>query len=123
MPITRERAYELVEEIPLAALIVCDAGGYYWARFRRDGIAYNRYVGTPVRVEELEQARALVRAEIEVEEATLTPETRRMIERHRLLMGEAPLSAPQLKRVDPRRGANALGSLLVAPPRERQASR
>jgi len=123
LPLTRERAYELTEAIPLSAVFVADAVGYYFARFRRNNVARCVYIGAPIRVEEIERAHAIVRADLEAEqEAKLTAEIREMLVRHNWLIGSPP-NTPGTKRVDPSRGANALGSLLVAPPRERQASR
>jgi len=124
LPLTRERAYTLTEEIPLSAVLSPDTGGYFWASFRRNGASRRIYVGAPVRAEEIVQAHAIVRAELEAEQAAvLTPALRTMMERHMTLLGEPPASLMQLKRTDPRSAANALRSLLVAPPRERQASR
>jgi hypothetical protein len=120
LPMTRDRAYELTETIPIRAKLQPfwmttngrRRGPYYKASFKVRGRSYSVHLGTEDAKRELEAAHALVRAELEAEAAEVAPSVGDMIDRHRRLYGDDATPLANLKRSAPARAANAPGARL-----------
>jgi hypothetical protein len=132
LPMTIEQAIELTRRVPLRAVLSGEHktisgvlyGPYWWAFFRRNGVAHREYVGLESKRDELEAAHAMVRAELARERAKLSPEALALFELEELLTGEHPVTKQSfLKKTDPVR-RDAPGSVLgTTHPSRREAAR
>lgn len=124
LPISRERAYDLTETIPIACKFSSYSvkskgrtrGPYFKASFVRKGRTYDVHVGGQDRKDELDAAHALVRAELEAEAAAVPAAVGDMLHRHAMLYGNASIPIENLKRTAPARVGSAAGARLANVP-------
>jgi hypothetical protein len=123
LPVTRERAYEITEQIPISASFSPFSmktngrtrGPYYRVYFRRNGRVHMFHLGNEERLCEVQAAHELVRAELEAEAATIDPRIGDMLARHAYLYGEIKTPFANLKRSTPARPGTAAGASATIP--------